>query len=83
MTAPALLYAVLAATALAALYHLLFGRNLRQLALFWVASLVGFAIGQAVGMAMPPAVPHIGPLRIIEGIVIAVVLMTIVRQVRL
>ncbi len=83
MTAPALLFAFLAATALAALYHLLFGRNLRQLALFWVASVLGFAVGQAVGAAMPPAVPHIGQVRIMEGIVMALVLMTIVRQLRL
>ena len=83
MTAPALLFTFLVATAVAALYHLLFGRNLRQLAIFWVASIVGFAIGQALGSAMPPAVPHIGQVRAVEGTVASVVLMTIVRHMRL
>ncbi|MHB0878502.1 MAG: hypothetical protein ACYC5O_20895 [Anaerolineae bacterium] len=83
MTGPALLFAFLVATAVAALYHLLFGRNLRQLAVFWVASLVGFAIGQVLGAALPAAVPHIGQVHIIEGIVVAVVLVTIVRYLRL
>lgn len=83
MTAPTLVFAVLVATAVGALYHLLLGTNLRQLALFCGVSILGFALGQAIGSAMPPAIPHVGQLRLVEGTVLAVALMTVVRYLRL
>jgi hypothetical protein len=77
MTAPALLFSLLVAVAAASLYHLLFGNSLRQLGLFVVASLAGFAVGQALPIAL--SLPHLGPIHIIQGLVAALVAMTIVK----
>jgi len=83
MTAPAVVFALLAATAAAAAYHLLFGRSLRQLPLFWLAGVIGFGIAQVAGPMLSLDVPHIGTLRIVEGLIFGVTLMTVVKAMRL
>jgi len=82
MTTPAFLFSLALASIAAALYHLLFGRSLRQLAFFWVASICGFAIGQIVGNALEWRLPTIGRIRPVEGLTTSIMLMTVVRAIR-
>ncbi|NLT41353.1 MAG: hypothetical protein GXX93_01640 [Anaerolineae bacterium] len=83
MTTPALAYGLLLASALAAIYHLLLGQSLRQLPWFWIASLLGFAAGQMLVPALPVRLPALGLLHPIEGGILALAAMTVVRSVRL
>ena len=78
MTSPALAYGFLLATALAAGYHVVFGRSLRQLPWFWAASVAGFALGQLLAPALPFHLPKLGLLHPLESAVLGVVLMTLV-----
>ncbi|NPV09492.1 MAG: hypothetical protein HPY83_16225 [Anaerolineae bacterium] len=83
MSVAGLVFSLLLATALAAAYHLLFGRSLRQLTWLWLASLIGFAGGQLLAGLLPVELPHLGRLRPIEGAFASVLLMTIVKVSRL
>ncbi len=83
ITVPALLFVLVAATAATGLYHLILGRTLRQLPLFWLGSVVGFAAAQIVGPFLPLHLPPLGRLYLGEGLIAAVVLMTVVRMYRL
>lgn len=83
MTTPTLVFGLLLATALAAAYHFILGRSLRQLAWLWPASIVGFAVGQLVAPLIPVHLPQLGVLHLVEGIGASLVSMTIVRSIRL
>jgi hypothetical protein len=83
MTAPALLFSLLVASVAAAAYHILFGQSLRQLPAFWLASVVGFGVGQVVAGVFALNVPHLGSVHLIEGLALGIVLMTVVRAIRL
>ncbi|MGI6208323.1 MAG: hypothetical protein ACOYEW_08905 [Anaerolineae bacterium] len=83
MPVPSLVFAFVLVTALAAAYHLIFARSLRQLAWLWLASLIGFALGQVVADVIPFALPRLGLLRPIEGALMSVLLMTVVKVLRL
>ena len=83
MTAPALFFSFLVASVAAALYHFLFGRSLRQLPVLWLASIVGFTIGQVLAGVLSLNVPQVGAIHIIEALVSSTVLMTVVRVIRL
>lgn len=83
MTAPALLFSLLAATAAAALYHLLLGRHPRQLASFWLAGVAGFAVGHFAAGLLPVDLPRLGQVHVIEALLMSLVAMSIVRYLRL
>jgi len=83
MTGPAVVYSLLIATAAAALYHLLFGRSARQLLLFWATGVAGFTIGQLLAGPLGLRMPMLGSVHVFEGLVGAVLLMSIVKLLRL
>ncbi|MGQ9552508.1 MAG: hypothetical protein ACUVWR_00190 [Anaerolineae bacterium] len=83
MTAPALLFSFLVASVAATLYHVLFGRSLRQLAALWLASIVGFAIGQVLANVLSLNAPQVGPIHLVEALVSSALFMTVVRAIRL
>jgi hypothetical protein len=83
MTAPAMLFALLLASLLAGLYHLVLGRRLGQLPLFWLASLGGFALGQALAPLLPLGLPRVGAIEVAAGAAASLVLMSVVRAARL
>jgi len=64
---PALLLGFILSTIYAALFHLWGGRTVRDLLLYWVAALVGFAIGHAVGVFTQIPLLEIGQLHVLEG----------------
>jgi len=83
VTLPALAFGLLLASALAAAYHLVLGRSLRQLAWFWAASVAGFVAGQFLGSLLPWPVPALGLLHPIEGGILSLAAMSVVRSFRL
>jgi len=64
---PALLLGFILSTIYAALFHLWGGRTVRDLLLYWIAAMVGFAIGHAVGVFTRIPLLEIGQLHVLEG----------------
>lgn len=82
-TSPAFLMASAIATVWAALFHLLVGRRLQQLILFWFFGLVGFALGQLLGDALQVGWLMLGQVHVLEGSVMCWLAMLIARAARL
>ncbi|NLG27599.1 MAG: hypothetical protein GX557_06785 [Chloroflexi bacterium] len=55
------------ATLWAGLFHLLFGRRLTDLVLYWFVAIVGFAVGQAMADALGLRWLMIGQVHALEG----------------
>ena len=64
---PALLLGLLLSTVYAALFHLWGGHNLRELVIYWLAAIVGFAAGQAVGVLAQISLLQVGQLHVLAG----------------
>jgi hypothetical protein len=69
---PALFVLMVLASTYAVLLHLLLGRGVRDLVLFWVASVAGFACGQLVGERLDFIPWQVGQVHLIEATVGAV-----------
>ena len=82
MTLPALVFSLLLATFTAAAFHLVFGRTARQLLLYWLASLAGFGVGQVASLILTWRVPTIGTLHVVEGFILSIVFMAVVKALR-
>ncbi len=67
LLSPSLALLFLLASINAVLFHLLWGRRMRELVLFWVAAVIGFTVGQLVAEALGFSFLTIGPLHLIEG----------------
>lgn len=77
---PALLLGLLLSIAYAGLLHVWKGRTLRDLVLYLVASIVGFAIGHLLGLLLQIPLPLIGEVHVIEATVLAWVALIGVRE---
>ncbi|HVO43518.1 MAG TPA: hypothetical protein VMT34_12885 [Aggregatilineales bacterium] len=62
MPSPSVTFGFVLATLLGALFHFIVGGDIRRLALFLLASWLGFALGQIIGAALAITVLDIGPL---------------------
>lgn len=80
LLSPALLLSVVTALILAAVFHLLLGRTLRDLLLFMVASVVGFGIGQLAGRLTPMQWLAVGDVHMLEGILCALLSLFVARR---
>jgi len=79
---PALLFSLLLASILAAVFELVLGRGLRDLLPFWLASIVGFACGQVAGQCFGLIPWTIGQVHLIEGTAGALLLLIMTRWLR-
>jgi hypothetical protein len=68
---PALLLGLLLSVAYASLLHLWKGRSLRDLLLYVIASVGGFAVGQLLGLLLQIPLPSIGQVHVVEASVFA------------
>jgi hypothetical protein len=59
------------------------GRGCRDLLLFWLASVVGFASGQLIGARLYIIPWTIGQVHIIEATLVAILFLVIARWIRL
>jgi len=69
LLSPPLAFLLLLASINALLFHLLWGKRVRELLLFWVAAVIGFTVGQLAAEVLGLSFFTIGPLHLIEGIV--------------
>jgi uncharacterized membrane protein YfcA len=79
LQSPALLTALVLASVYAILFHLVLGRNLRDLLFFWLASVVGFFTGQLVGQFLDVSPLTVGQLRIVEATLVAILFLLLAR----
>lgn len=66
-SSPLFLFASILASFWAAMFHLLFGRNLVELILYWFIGLVGFAVGQAMADVFRLDWFLMGQVHVVEG----------------
>ncbi len=67
LLSPSLAFLLLLASINAFLSHLLWGRGIKGLVLFWIAAVIGFMVGQLAAEALALSFLTIGPLHLIEG----------------
>lgn len=74
---PALLLSLVLASLYATVFYLWQGRRLRDLLFFWLASVIGFASGHLVGVIWDFVPWTIGQVHVIEGTIVALLLLLI------
>lgn len=79
---PGLLLSAIVSAGYAGLFHLWGGRSLRDLAIYLLASALGFGFGQALGALLHLPLPRIGQVHIIEASVFAWLAMIGLRELR-
>lgn len=62
--------------------YLLFGRGRLDLALYWIAALFGFAVGQVFSRVLGIGLFLLGQLSIVEASLVSLLAIAIVRMVR-
>ncbi|HHX66356.1 MAG TPA: hypothetical protein GX702_15880 [Chloroflexi bacterium] len=67
LTSPLFLITSTLATMWAALFHLLLGKRLIDLVLYWFVGLIGFAVGQAMADVLALEWLQVGQVHLIEG----------------
>jgi hypothetical protein len=72
---PALVLSLLLASAYAAIFYVMAGRKLRDLFLFWTASVLGFSLGQVAADMLDSLPWTIGEVHIVEATVGALLLL--------
>ncbi|HNP71880.1 MAG TPA: hypothetical protein PLO33_05450 [Kouleothrix sp.] len=79
---PALLLLFLLASASAALAHVLWGRRLLQLPIFWLAACAGCLIAYALGLRLPLALPAPAGVPVLEAVLGAWILLIVASRLR-
>lgn len=80
---PAILLSILVVSILSAGFYFWAGRTLKQLLLYWVASLAGFLLGQVLASLLGSSLVMIGQIHLVEGILLAFCAMFIVRLIKI
>lgn len=79
---PALLLSLILASAYAVGFYLWQGKGLRDLLVFWLASLAGFALGQVAGQMLSVVHWTIGEVRVAESTLVAFTFLLLVKWLR-
>lgn len=64
---PVLILGAILASLYGLLFHLFWGRRMRELLTYWLAALLGFAVGQMLGWLLGTRLLMIGDLHLVEG----------------
>jgi len=83
LLSPALALSLTLATLYAALFHLWKGEAGSELALYWLASVIGFGLGQLGGLHSPFPSLLIGKLHVVEATLGAWLLLFVVKWLKL
>ncbi len=67
LLSPSLVFSVLLASLYGAVFHFIWGKRWRDLALYWGAASVGFGMGQAIFSLLGFSVYMIGQVRVVES----------------
>lgn len=65
---PAVVLSILIASICAVLFYIWQGKTLRNLAAFWLGSILGFWAGQLIAIRLELPLPTLGQVHVIEGI---------------
>jgi hypothetical protein len=68
---PALVLSLLAATTYAVAFHLVKGRGVRDLFVFWLAAVLGFAAGQVLGERLDLIPWTVGQVHLLEATIMS------------
>jgi len=68
---PSLVFSLLLASLYGAVFHFIWGKRWRDLALYWVVAIVGFAMGQALFEFLGFSVYMMGQVRVVEGTLVS------------
>lgn len=77
--APSLVFSVLLASLYGAVFHFVWGKRWRDLVLYWVVGVVGFAIGQALFGFLGFSMYLIGEVRVVESTIVSWVCLFVAR----
>lgn len=77
--APSLLFSLLLASLYGAVFHFIWGKRWRDLVLYWIAAIVGFAMGQALFEFLGLSFYMIGQVRVVEATVLSWVCLFVAR----
>jgi hypothetical protein len=64
---PSLVFSLLLASLYGAVFHFIWGKRWRDLGLYWVVAVIGFAIGHAVFEFLGLSVYKIGQVRVVAS----------------
>jgi hypothetical protein len=64
---PSVVFSVLLASLYGAIFQFIWGKRWRDLALYWVAAIVGFGIGQAIFGVLGFSIYMIGEVHVVES----------------
>ena len=78
---PGVLLGLLLSALNAGIFHVWGGRTIRDLLIYLIAAVAGFALGQAIGMLIRLPLPHVGQVYIIEAMVFSWLAMIGVREI--
>ena len=81
-TSPVFLVCSVLATLWAAVFHLLFGKRLVDLALYWFVGLIGFGVGQALAGIFDYRLLILGQVHVVEGSVACWIAMLVARYLK-
>jgi hypothetical protein len=79
---PATVLLLLLATASAALAHVLWGRQWRQLPIFWLAAMLGCLLAYGLGLHLPLDLPLPAGVPVLEAVLAAWVLIIFASRLR-
>ena len=68
---PSLVFSFLLASLYGAVFHFIWGKRWRDLAVYWVVAVVGFAIGQALFDFLEVSIYMIGQVRVVGSTVVS------------
>jgi hypothetical protein len=80
---PAVVLSILIASICAVLFYIWQGKTLRNLAAYWVGSVLGFWIGQWVGISLDLPLPALGQVHVIEGLLFSIGALFIVKLLKI
>ncbi len=79
MLSPSFVFSFLLASLYGAVFHFIWGKRWRDLVVYWIAALVGFAIGQIVFDLLGFSIYIIGEVRVVESTVVCWVCLFVAR----
>lgn len=68
---PSLVFSLLLASLYGAVFHFVWGKRWRDLALYWVVAVVGFVIGQVVFGFLGFSIYLVGEVRVVESTIVS------------
>jgi len=79
LLSPSFVFSFLLATLYGAVFHFIWGKRWRDLAVYWIVALLGFAIGQIVFDLLGFSTYVIGEVRVVESTVVCWVCLFVAR----